>query len=585
MDSRQISSAQEEEFTCTQCMDCFEDRDALFKHVKLVHQQHVQSRRKFRCDHCQKTFKSMSGLRNHSRTHSDYFALSAEVLNAGIDDTVSFYNTGRTRTVDDCNLTTDSDSMQENYNGGNSVFKLDDIVSRNADNVEHSVVNSAFNSDKIVDNVIVAICKRRRRSSIPVPIGRSLIPDRKSKELLPKLNGNLGEESTKNSDKTNSSEHLNVGQESRINIHALNENNIHKASRDVQQTVTISSPFGKKYAPKTANLVTPKSRSRSRSRTPRNKTRTPSNATRTPNSRTRTPNNRMRTPHSGTRTPNSRIRTPNGGTRTPNSGKRTHQNRNDYISNAYNCKKCGKSFVDKSKLDVHFAVHIRETPEKCGISKNLLKKTPTHKMTEFQRADHLLDNNATFSCKLCARTYDKKCYLDAHMKTHDAEIPFSCTYCDKKFRFLSSLKAHSFVHLEESKFHDFHLKALTSKYQSTVGATPALTDDSMQRSTGLNIFTILPRNGDENINSLVNIDFPFSCKMCDFKTRAPSELLFHIKSHSNSGSYKCAHCFKAYRLQKNLKTHEKVHTINRLKHLLMDNSNKTTGTSRTILQI
>jgi hypothetical protein len=270
--------------------------------------------------------------------------------------------------------------MQEKYSGGKSVLESDDIVSRNADNVEHSVVNSAFNSDKIVDNVIVAICKRRRRSGIPVPIGRSLIPDRKSKELLPKLNGNLGEETTKNSDQTNSPASLDVGQESRINKHALNLDNIHKAKHEVQQSVTINSPFGKKYAPKTANLVAPKSRSRSRSRTPRKKTRTPSNATRTPNSGTRTPNKRMRTPHSGTRTPNSRIRTPNGGTGTPNSGKCTHQNRNDYISNAYNCKKCGKSFVDKSKLDVHFAVHIRETPEKCGISKNLLKKTPTHKV-------------------------------------------------------------------------------------------------------------------------------------------------------------------------------------------------------------
>lgn len=55
----QESVTQGDCFMCNQCMENFGDRDALFKHIKLAHQQHVNSRRRFRCHQCQKIFKSM----------------------------------------------------------------------------------------------------------------------------------------------------------------------------------------------------------------------------------------------------------------------------------------------------------------------------------------------------------------------------------------------------------------------------------------------------------------------------------------------------------------------------------------------
>ena len=61
----------------------------------------------------------------------------------------------------------------------------------------------------------------------------------------------------------------------------------------------------------------------------------------------------------------------------------------------------------------------------------------------------------------------------------------------------------------------------------------------------------------------------FSCKSCDFQSKSPAELLNHLKSHSRVGPYTCPTCSKSYKLKSNLKTHEKLHTIQRLKEMLV----------------
>ena len=67
-----------------------------------------------------------------------------------------------------------------------------------------------------------------------------------------------------------------------------------------------------------------------------------------------TPRNRMEVLIHTKKTPISCPKTPNG--------------------TQFKCIKCGKSFVNKARLEVHFALHVRETPEKCGIPKKVIKR-------------------------------------------------------------------------------------------------------------------------------------------------------------------------------------------------------------------
>ena len=40
----------------------------------------------------------------------------------------------------------------------------------------------------------------------------------------------------------------------------------------------------------------------------------------------------------------------------------------------YKCKKCGKAFNDKDQFDIHYVIHLRDTPAKCGIPSECYKK-------------------------------------------------------------------------------------------------------------------------------------------------------------------------------------------------------------------
>lgn len=109
------------------------------------------------------------------------------------------------------------------------------------------------------------------------------------------------------------------------------------------------SPFGAKFGTVVSSPVLTRNRSRSSKRTPNGK----------------------RTPKSGGCTP----RTPISGKSTPVKNNARSANKDTPIGKVYNCKKCGKSFVDGAKLEVHFALHVRDTPEKCGVPKHVIKKT------------------------------------------------------------------------------------------------------------------------------------------------------------------------------------------------------------------
>lgn len=239
--------------------------------------------------------------------------------------------------------------------------------------------------------------------------------------------------------------------------------------------------------------------------------------------------------------------------------------------------------IQRTKILRHFSEFCNELKmsKSCGRIVTVQKsKSIVNKLFKcvcvfpFQKTDSgLEDCNGTiksFSCKQCGRTYDKKKFLDAHVKVHDVNTPFSCDCCDKKFRFLSSLKAHSFVHVGESRdISNTAASVLEYKAISTCTRGPELNRNDKDAKK-INIFAFL--NTKENpLDDFLN-DLPFTCKSCNFKTRAPAELLNHLKTHSKSERYTCKHCNKSYKLHSNLKMHEKIHTINKLKEILIENT-------------
>lgn len=154
------------------------------------------------------------------------------------------------------------------------------------------------------------------------------------------------------------------------------------------------------------------------------------------------------------------------------------------------------------------------------------------------------------------------------MKVHSVDTPYRCEFCDKGFKYLSSLKAHSYVHRGEQPEGDRAPRTTRSMTKTNENLTSEV--KSGQRSatgSASNIFSIFSEVFP--VSAADADDSAFECKNCDFKSKFPVDLLNHLKTHSRVGPYRCTVCSKSYKLQSNLKTHEKMHTIQRLKQMLV----------------
>ncbi|XP_017889576.1 zinc finger protein 2 homolog [Ceratina calcarata] len=115
-----------------------------------------------------------------------------------------------------------------------------------------------------------------------------------------------------------------------------------------------------------------------------------------------------------------------------------------------------------------------------------------------------------YKCDACSKLFSQKSKLLTHKLSHSGQQPFKCPNCEKAYSSKSKLNAHTRLHTKT------------------------------------------------NVHP---------CKLCDKVFAYPSYLREHLKTHKRTGggsdegkSFECFSCKKRFRLSKNLKAHERLHT-------------------------
>jgi len=122
---------------------------------------------------------------------------------------------------------------------------------------------------------------------------------------------------------------------------------------------------------------------------------------------------------------------------------------------------CGKSFYQRTHLDIHRRAHTGAKPflckePSCGQRFSQLGNLKTHERRH--------TGERPYVCDLCGKRFAQHGNIRAHKIVHTGEKPFSCLLdnCNKKFSQLGNLKSH------QNKFHADTIRRLKARFETYV---------------------------------------------------------------------------------------------------------------------
>ncbi|XP_059176965.1 zinc finger protein 184-like [Physella acuta] len=249
------------------------------------------------------------------------------------------------------------------------------------------------------------------------------------------------------------------------------------------------------------------------------------------------------------------------------------------IKPAFICDVCGKSYICKSSLEIHYARHTKLKNYDCYKCRQVFYNAGSLKEHIFLHSVYTnsFKSGLPVVCDLCNQHLNKMDCIKKHMQKHLTEKPQPkkislkkrkrkrpciCDICGKIYSCDSLLKQHYVVHTKVKLYLcDVCGKSYASK--TCLNNHYKLHSNSMQKkytcvqcgSTFLNIHCLYKHR---RLHIKVKAH---KCNECDKTFSIPAYLRIHIRRvHTKDNPFPCEHCDKSFFFKSMLNRHLAVHT-------------------------
>ncbi|XP_044727425.1 zinc finger protein 271-like [Chrysoperla carnea] len=249
----------------------------------------------------------------------------------------------------------------------------------------------------------------------------------------------------------------------------------------------------------------------------------------------------------------------------------------------YVCDVCCKGFQNLGRFNLHKALH-KDAKFECGTCNerfnckvDLLnhRKETEHTgeliieiLPDQAEASEELNKDNTdvtwskLQCEQCPKIFATKQGLEIHLKgVHEKKRPFTCSYCDKTFAYIASLKCHLLSHeVKGNKGYPCDICGKILNHPSSIIYHKQSEHNNGRRFVCNKCNKSFKHKQLLQRHQLVHTSQrPFECKTCGSQFKARTNLINHELIHTGVKKYTCDKCGQQFAHKTSLKLHYRWH--------------------------